>query len=292
MKPKMARRKDGSKRARVASPRKRGAVIGKANSDALPADELPPPPGDLADVHSPEDAWLAVEVDESAIGTVDESDEPDPRSPAGEEKSQAAWAGVEPAEGTTSILNTKAASSSPFEFPSEAEYGQMFAASGDAALDYLDVLSFGVSKETFAIDIREVKGIIRARPVTELPGVPEFITGIISLRGKILPVVDLRLMLDFQKPEEELPLARIIVVALEDRSAGILVDKVMQKVRVQKSKMAPPPAILGGAEASFLLGVCRNQGRLISVLNPESVLTFGPFTAARAIEEQAAGDRP
>ncbi len=289
MKPKMARRKNGRKSARAASPREGGPEIGKG-SDALPAGETPVQSGDTAEAQSPADAWLAVKVDESVIGTVDESDEEDPCLPANEESSRAAWADVEPGEDTASNPDTKVASSLPFEFPSEAEYGQSIAASGDAVLDCIDLLSFGVTKETFAIDIRDVKEIIRVRPVTELPGLPDFITGIISLRGKILPVVDLRLRLGFQPPEEQLPMARIIVVALEDRSAGILVDEVMQKVCLLKSKMAPPPAVLDSAEAGFLLGVCRNQGRLISVLNPESVLAFGPFTAAGATGQQAAGE--
>lgn len=288
MKPKMARRKNGRKSARAASPRKGGAVSGEASSGALPADESPVQSGNMAEVQSPADAWLAIKVDESAIGTLDESDEEDPRSPAVEESS---WADVEHGAAATSSLNTKIASPSPFEFPSEADFGQSIAASGDAALDYLDLLSFGLTKETFAIDIRDVKEIIRVRPVTELPGVPDFITGIISLRGKILPVVDLRLRLGFPAPEEQLPMARIIVVALEDRTAGILVDEVMQKVRLQKSKMSPAPAVLGSAEAGFLLGVCRDQERLISVLNPESVLAFGPFATAHATEAQSAGER-
>ena len=283
----MARRKNGGKSARAASPRKGGAEIDKAAPDALPADETPLQPGETAEVQSAAEAWLAVKVDQSIIGTVDESEDEDPRLPAGEESSRA---DVVPGEATTARLNTKVASSSPFEFPSEADFGQSIAAAGSAALDYIDLLSFGVTKETFAIDIREVKEIIRVRPLTELPGVPDFITGIISLRGKILPVVDLRLRLGFQPPEEQLPMARIIVVALDDRSAGLLVDEVRQKVRLPKSKMAPPPAVLGSAEAGFLLGVCRNQGRLISVLNPESVLAFGPFTAAPAAEEKAAGE--
>jgi purine-binding chemotaxis protein CheW len=131
-----------------------------------------------------------------------------------------------------------------------------------------------VAGEEFAIDIRRVWEIIRVRPVTELPGVAGFISGIISLRGEIVPVLDLRRRLGFPPPQEPSPSAKIVVAIDEGRYVGLAVDAVAHKVRVPVSGITAPSALLGAQESGFLRGVCRHDGRLLAVLNADAVLDF------------------
>lgn len=239
-------------------------------------------------------AWLAIEVDESVIQTVEEPGgaitNPSTLGAFGGMDGEIGEAETEGREAEPLRTGQEAESQPSVEFPREDDYGKSITRTGAAPVDCVDLLCFAVASETFAIDIREVREIIRARPATELPAVPDFIRGIIALRGQILPVLDLRRRLGFEAADAPLPSARIVVIAIDEKPAGILVDGVTQKVRLPKSEMAPPPAVLGSAEAGFLLGVCPNEGQLLSVLNPRSLLVFDAPVGSRAMHEGAAGD--
>jgi len=138
-----------------------------------------------------------------------------------------------------------------------------------------DFLCFSIAGEEYAIDIQRVWEIIRPRAVTEIPGVPEFISGIISLRGEIVPVLDLRRRLGFPAAEGTFPGAKIVVAIHDGRRVGLAVDAVSHKIRVLASQVSQPPVLLGARESGFLEGVCRHQGRLIGILDPDVVLGFG-----------------
>lgn len=157
------------------------------------------------------------------------------------------------------------------EFPSE----EVWHRSGDEAEESgSDLLCFTIAQEEYAIDIQRVWEIIRLRPVTEIPGVPEFISGIIALRGEIVPVLDLRARLGFPPAEVAYPSAKIVVAIHEGRRIGMAVDAVSHKIHVLDSQMTQPAALLGAHESGFLAGVCRHQGRLIAILKAEAVLAF------------------
>jgi chemotaxis signal transduction protein len=158
-------------------------------------------------------------------------------------------------------------------FPTEEEYAQG-TSTAEVREESLDLLCFAVAGEEFAIDIHRVWEIIRVRPVTELPGVAGFISGIISLRGEIVPVLDLRRRLGFPPPAEPSASAKIVVAIDEGRYVGLAVDAVAHKVRVPISRITAPSALLGSQESGFLRGVCRHDGRLLAVLNADAVLDF------------------
>ncbi len=137
-----------------------------------------------------------------------------------------------------------------------------------------DLLCFQVAEEEYALDIRRVWEIIRPRAVTEIPRVPEFISGIISLRGEIVPVLDLRRRLGFQPAEFAYPTAKIVVAIHDGRRIGMAVDAVAHKIRVREGQVTPPTALPGAQESGFLTGVCRHEGRMIAILNADTVLGF------------------
>lgn len=138
-----------------------------------------------------------------------------------------------------------------------------------------EVLAFGLASEDYALDIQRIREIIKIRPMTEVPRAPSFIPGIISVRGAIIPVVDLRqrLRLPADPPTKS---SRVLIVAKEAETYGLLVDAVRQVVRMRDEDIEPPPPMIGGVEAEFLSGIGRpRDGRMLILLHLDAVLHFG-----------------
>jgi purine-binding chemotaxis protein CheW len=137
--------------------------------------------------------------------------------------------------------------------------------------DVCEWLSFSLGDEEYALDIDGVNEIIKPREITDIPRVPAFILGIVSLRGIIVPVFDLRTRLRLGAGELT-PASRIVVCQRGDRIAGLLVDSITQVVRIPASSVEPPPAVFTGVDRELLAGVGRIQGRMLILLNLANVL--------------------
>ncbi|WP_432823556.1 chemotaxis protein CheW [Trichloromonas sp.] len=132
-------------------------------------------------------------------------------------------------------------------------------------------LTFSLCSEEYAIDIESVNEIIKPREVTDIPRVPGFMLGIISLRGIIVPVYDLSCRLGLGEVEIS-QLSRVIVCQHEDKMIGLLVDSITQVVKINEKKIEPPPAVLSGLKREFVSGIGRYQGRMLIRLNLKNVL--------------------
>jgi len=145
---------------------------------------------------------------------------------------------------------------------------------------YCQWLTFSLGAEEYAIDIESVNEIIKPREVTDIPRVPAYVLGIISLRGIIVPIYDLARRLEFEGVQLQ-PQSRVIVCQYEDKMVGLLVDGITQVVRIKEKKIEPPPAVLSGLNREFVAGVGRYQGRMLillqlkHILNPEIILPRG-----------------
>jgi purine-binding chemotaxis protein CheW len=103
-------------------------------------------------------------------------------------------------------------------------------------------LTFVVCEETYGIEIKYVTEIIGLQPVTEVPEMPDYIRGIINLRGKIIPVMDVRLR--FKKPIKEYnDRTCVIVIDIGDISIGLIVDRVSEVISIPDTEIVPPPEI-------------------------------------------------
>lgn len=137
--------------------------------------------------------------------------------------------------------------------------------------DIEEYLCFRVAEEEYALNILAIKEIIKPREVTEVPRMPKFIPGVISLRGVIIPIMDMRLRLS-------LPVGtgtgkeRIVVLKTAAGSCGVLVDEVIQVVKIQNSAVEPPPAVLDGIDREFVKGLGRYDNRMLILLNLTSIL--------------------
>ncbi|VAW37476.1 Positive regulator of CheA protein activity (CheW) [hydrothermal vent metagenome] len=138
--------------------------------------------------------------------------------------------------------------------------------------DVLQLVTFSLGNEEFSVDILKVQEIIRLMELTRVPKAPEFIEGVINLRGKVIPVMDLRKR--FSMPEaEDSSEARIIVVELHNATVGFRVDGVSEVLRLPADTVEPPPTMVCGVETEYIRGVGKLDDRLIILLDVEKVLT-------------------
>ncbi len=158
-----------------------------------------------------------------------------------------------------------------YAFPSEETYIQSYGRQVDAE-ETLKFISFKLSSENYAIDMMSIQEIIRLRDITEVPRTPPYISGIISLRGVIVPVFDLRLRLSLDA--DELTRESRILITKEEGEvvAGLLVDKVMEVVKIYDADIEPPPVVMKGVEAEYLKGIGRSANRIFILLNLGSIV--------------------
>lgn len=142
---------------------------------------------------------------------------------------------------------------------------------GDVIIEsYLEFLCFRVSDEIYGINIMDIKEIIKPREVTEVPRAPEFVSGVLSLRGTIIPIIDMRIRLGLAH-EEQTGKERIIVIKNENSFSGLLVDEVIQVVQIPQDAVESAPTVLDGIDRDFVSGIGRSDGRLIIILNLEKI---------------------
>lgn len=135
----------------------------------------------------------------------------------------------------------------------------------------LELLCFRIDREEYAINILDIKEIIKPREVTEVPRVPSFISGIISLRGIIIPVFDMHARLGLQHASDT-GKERVVVVRSAGELFGICVDEVKQVARIYNSGIEPTPSVLDGIDREFVTGIGRVDGRMLILLNLENLL--------------------
>ena len=133
------------------------------------------------------------------------------------------------------------------------------------------LLSFALGEEEYAVDIQDVQEIIKLREMTDVPRVPEFVLGIISLRGNIIPVFDLKRRLHLGSVEPATS-TRIVVCHAGGKSVGLVVDKINQVVRLPEQAIEQVSGLLSGVNKDLVEGVGRYEGRMLILLDLPSVL--------------------
>ena len=143
---------------------------------------------------------------------------------------------------------------------------------GEHGEDDLQIVTFKVGEEEFSVSILKVQEIIRMSEITKVPRSPDFVEGVINLRGRVIPVIDLRKRfgLPLVERSEE---ARTIVVDSAGNVVGLIVDSVTEVLKLPVSTVEPPPDIVGGMESDYIEGVGKLDNRLVILLNLDKVLT-------------------
>jgi purine-binding chemotaxis protein CheW len=131
--------------------------------------------------------------------------------------------------------------------------------------------TFFVRDALCALDATEVQEVIRLGPVTPVRYAPEAVLGIVNLRGKIVTIVDLGLRLGLPKavPGSD---SRIFIMEDHGEFIGLLVDQVDEVVEIERERWQPPPANVNWGQAQFFKGVCRDRGRVITLVDASQIL--------------------
>lgn len=134
----------------------------------------------------------------------------------------------------------------------------------------LQLVTFKVGNEEFGVDILKVQEINKMMNITKVPNAPDYVEGVINLRGKIVPVVDLRKRLNFP-PKAYDKNTRIIVVELDGMILGFIVDSVSEVLRIPEATLVAPPSMISSVESDYIQGIGKLDGRLLLVLELRKV---------------------
>lgn len=149
----------------------------------------------------------------------------------------------------------------------------------------LQLVGFDIGTEQFGVDILRVQEIIRSATVTAVPNSPEFVEGVINLRGNIIPVVDLRKRLYLYDEKNESARTWILILNIAERVVGFIVDQVTHVIKVSEDSVQPPPEIvISGLESQYIQGVCEIEGGLLVILNFSRVLFSDEYNMLRDID--------
>jgi len=132
-------------------------------------------------------------------------------------------------------------------------------------------LRFRVADEDYGVSLLEIREIIKNRPVTEVPHMPAFVAGILSLRGTIIPILDLRVRLGFAAGEDS-GRERIIIANRGEGLCGLLVDEVFQVIGLSEAEIEKAPQVLDGVDREFVRGIGRHGERMLIILDLEKVM--------------------
>ena len=148
--------------------------------------------------------------------------------------------------------------------------------------DLVQFVTCRIAQEEFALDVLSVQEINRMVEVTRVPKAPYFVEGVINLRGRIIPVLDLRRRFGLPASDRTDD-SRIMVVLVRQRMVGLIVDEVVEVLRVPKLSIEPPPSVGSSAGAEFTQGVGRIEDRLLIVLDLNRLLLPNEQAAMEAM---------
>lgn len=138
--------------------------------------------------------------------------------------------------------------------------------------ELLQLVSFNLEKEEYGVDILKVREINKMMQLTKVPNAPFYVEGVINLRGKIIPVVDLRTKLGMTKRDHDKN-TRIIVVEVEEKTLGFIVDRVSEVLRIPKSVTEAPPELVASVDSEYITSVGKLDDRLLILLDLNKVFT-------------------
>jgi purine-binding chemotaxis protein CheW len=148
------------------------------------------------------------------------------------------------------------------------------------------IVIFELSSEYFGVDIAAVQSIIKVQPITKLPHTPEFVEGVTNLRGKVLPVIDLRKR--FNVPAREVDKnSRIIVVSFEQNEVGMIVDEVSEVITVPAGAVEAAPAIATSIDSGFIKGIAKLGANGNSSEQTERLVILLDLAQVLSTKEQA-----
>ncbi|WP_102028238.1 chemotaxis protein CheW [Salirhabdus sp. Marseille-P4669] len=147
----------------------------------------------------------------------------------------------------------------------------------------LKVIVFQLKNEEYGIPIEYVGSIERMMDITRVPGTASFVKGVINLRGVITPIIDLRERFGVEEMEYN-ESTRIIIVTIDDKEVGIVVDSANDVIDINRGLIEPPPEVIGSIDVDYIEGVAKLENRLLILLKIDKVLTTEELKELNKVE--------
>ena len=162
---------------------------------------------------------------------------------------------------------------------------------GDSLMEKdLQVVGFRIGNETYGVKIGSVREIVRVPEITSVPSAPDLVEGVINLRGKIIPVMDLRKRFgqaEIQPDKKN----RILVVELENKLVGLIVNAASEVLKIPPSEIEAPGTVFAEGESGYVTGVGKLKGRLIILLDISKLLQRPEYKRLEEVAEPVASVR-
>jgi len=155
--------------------------------------------------------------------------------------------------------------------------------------DTRQYLTFKLGEEVFALEVANVREILEFIPITKVPRTPDYMTGVINLRGSVVPVTDMRLKFGMSQTEKTVNTCIIVVeVDIEGEKAllGALVDSVQEVFELEAQQIEPPPRLGLGLKTEFIEGMGKRDNRFVIILDIDKVFSMEELDIAQGMGAQ------
>jgi purine-binding chemotaxis protein CheW len=149
------------------------------------------------------------------------------------------------------------------------------------------IVAFSLGQETYGVDIASVREIIPIQKIVPVPRAPQFVEGIINLRGRVIPVLDLRKQFGFEEKKGD-PNQRIVLVEAGQESIGVIVDSVSSVLRIAEDSIEPAAAVVVGDEIEYIQGIAKVGTELIVLLDLTRIISDAEKRTLREADLRAA----
>ena len=148
--------------------------------------------------------------------------------------------------------------------------------------DERQLVVFDLADEAYGVNIGTVREIIRMQQITQVPRTPDYVEGVINLRGKVIPVIDMRKRFGFPVAEHTKD-TRIVVIDIGGADIGATVDAVTEVLRLGADSIEPPSAVISSNDSDYLLGIAKLETRLIILLDLQRALSAESMSNDRSL---------
>ncbi|SDN28748.1 chemotaxis protein CheW [Alkalicoccus daliensis] len=153
----------------------------------------------------------------------------------------------------------------------------------ETATQDIKVIVFQLKDEEYGVEVEQVRSIERVQHITRVPSTPDFVEGVINLRGVVTPIIDLRKRFSIEKNSHS-DATRVIIVTVGAMEVGLVVDAANDVIDIPRESVEPPPEVVGGVEAEYIRGVAKLEKRLLILLNLDKVLNPKELEEIKEIE--------
>lgn len=153
--------------------------------------------------------------------------------------------------------------------------------------DILQLVTFKIGNEQFAVDILKVQEINRMKEITKIPNAPFHVEGVVNLRGKVIPIVNLRKKFGLPEKEND-EQSRIMIMDILGTTMGLIVDGVDEVLRIPSDTVEPPPPLSVGISMEFVKGIAKIEDRLIILVDLKSLFGAGDIAMIEEVSDQPA----